>query len=119
MARTLTRREWIAGAAGATAGVAIAASASTSVRRAFTVEVDYVVVTRHTVGGGARAGSPSLRVLQISDLHLDAIGSREERVAAAVAVQRPDLVVFTGDSIDDSSRLVVLGEFLDLLDRGT
>ncbi len=119
MARNLTRRQWIAGVAGATAGVGIAASASTVVRRAFTLEVDYVVVTRHTVGAVGPAGSPSLRVLQISDLHLDAIGSREERVAAAVAMQRPGLVVFTGDSVDASSRLPVLGEFLGLLDRGT
>jgi uncharacterized protein len=120
MARNLTRRQWIAGVAGATAGVGIAASASTVVRRAFTLEVDFVVVTRHDVGAaGGQPGAPSLRVVQLSDLHIDAIGSREERVAAAVAVHRPDLVVFTGDSVDGSSRLEVLGAFLDLLEGGT
>ncbi|MFN2563907.1 MAG: metallophosphoesterase [Gemmatimonadaceae bacterium] len=117
MARTLTRRQWIGGVAGAAAGVGVAASASTVVRRAFTVEVDFLTVTRHTVGGAGEAGAPTLRVLQITDLHLRAIGSREERVAAAVATHRPGLIVLTGDSVEDRSHLGVLGEFLDLLGR--
>jgi predicted MPP superfamily phosphohydrolase len=120
MARNLSRRQWIAGVAGATAGMGLAASASTVVRRAFTLEVDYLVVTRHAVGAPpAQPGAPRLRVAQISDLHIDAIGSREERVAAVLAVDRPDLIVFTGDSVDQSAGLAVLGAFLDLLERAT
>lgn len=115
---TLTRRQWIVGVAGATAGAGIVAGAST-VRRAFTVELEYVTTSRHTVGGATQPGGVTLRVLQISDLHLRAIGAREERVAAAVAAHRPGLIVFTGDSIDDGAHVDVLADFLGLLDAGT
>jgi predicted MPP superfamily phosphohydrolase len=121
MAPTLTRRQWLAAAAGATAGVGIAASASSVVRRAFTVELERLAVTRHIVGdaGSSQANAPTLRVAQLSDLHLRAIGAREERVAAAVTVHRPDLIVFTGDSVDDPAHLGTLDDFLDLLDWRT
>lgn len=115
----LSRRQWLTGAAGAMGGVGIAASATSAVRRAFTVEPELITVTRHHVGGGNEAGASSLRVAQLTDLHLDSIGAHEERVAAAVAVQRPDLIVFTGDSIDDAARAGILGEFLDMLDGRT
>jgi uncharacterized protein len=115
----LSRRQWLAGVAGAVGGVGIAASTTSVVRRAFTVEPELVVVTRHHVGGGSQERGPSLRVVQLTDLHLDSIGAHEEHVTAAVAAQRPDLIVFTGDSIDDASHMGVFGAFLDLLDGRT
>jgi predicted MPP superfamily phosphohydrolase len=115
----VSRRQWLAGVAGAMGGVGIAASTTSVVRRAFTVEPELVAVTRHQVGDGDQVGAPRLRVVQLSDLHLDAIGAHEERVAAAVAAQRPDLIVFTGDSIDDAVHVGVFGEFLDMLDSRT
>src|SRR5918992_3243768 len=114
----LSRRQWLAGVAGAMGGVGFAASTTAAVRRAFTVEPELVTVTRHHVGGSDPA-APTLRVVQLTDLHLDSIGAHEERVAAAVAAQRPDLIVFTGDSIDDAARLGVFGEFLDMLEGRT
>jgi predicted MPP superfamily phosphohydrolase len=114
----LTRRQLLASVAGAVSGVGIAASTASVVRRAFTEEPELVSVTRHGVGDGG-AGAPRLRVVQLTDLHLNAVGAHEAHVAAAVAAQRPDLIVFTGDSIDAAARLGVLGEFLDLLDRAT
>ncbi|MDQ3951248.1 MAG: metallophosphoesterase [Gemmatimonadota bacterium] len=114
----LSRRQLLTGVAGAMGGVGVAASATSAVRRAFMVEPELVTVTRHHVGGG-QTSAPRLRVVQLTDLHLDAIGAHEERVAAAVAAQRPDLIVFTGDSIDGAAHVGVLGEFLDMLDGGT
>src|SRR5688572_4937555 len=119
MALIISRRQWIAGMAGAMGGVGIAAGTASTVRRAFTVEPELVTVTRHRVGDGNQADPPNLRVVQLTDLHMDSIGAHEERVAAAVAAQRPDLIVFTGDSIDDAAHLGVFGEFLDMLDGGT
>jgi predicted MPP superfamily phosphohydrolase len=120
MPLVVSRRRWIAGMAGAMGGVGVAATSTSVARRAFLVEPELVTVTRHRVGAmdDASAG-PTLRVVQLSDLHLDAIGAHEERTAAAVAAQQPALVMFTGDSIDDPAHLGVLGEFLDMLDRRT
>jgi predicted MPP superfamily phosphohydrolase len=114
-----SRRQWLAGMAGAMGGVGIAASTTSVVRRAFLVEPELVSVTRHHVASGNETGTASLRVVQLTDLHLDSIGAHEERVAAAVAAQRPDLIVFTGDSIDDAAHVGAFGEFLDMLDGRT
>jgi predicted MPP superfamily phosphohydrolase len=119
MALIISRRQWLAGVAGAMGGVGIAASTTSAVRRAFMVEPELVSVTRHQVGGSGQVTTPSLRVVQLTDLHLDSIGAHEERVAAAVRAERPDLVVFTGDSIDDEAHIGVFGEFLDMLDGRT
>lgn len=40
---------------------------------------------------------PGLRILQISDLHIDQPGYRERQILKAAAQLRPDLIVITGD----------------------
>lgn len=112
----VSRRQWLAGVTGALGGVGAGVTTTSVARRALLVEPDLVSVTHHHVGGASNAGQPGLRVVQLSDLHLDDIGAHEERIAAAVASQRPDLVVFTGDSINAPTHLGVLGEFLGMLD---
>jgi uncharacterized protein len=114
----LSRRQLLAGVAGAMGGVGIATSATSTVRRAFIVEPELLTITRHQIGA-AQIGAPRQRVVQLTDLHLHEIGTHEERVASAVAAQRPDLIVFTGDSIDDGAHIGVLGDFLDMLDPRT
>lgn len=74
-----------------------------------------VTVTRHRVGGGPRP----LRVVQLSDLHLDGVHQFEIDVASTVSSLAPDLIVFTGDSIDGRGDLGVLDEFLRLLPAET
>ncbi len=54
------------------------------------------------------AGSKALRIVQLSDLHLTTLMSREvfARVLARVREARPDLLVFTGDFADEASPYV-------------
>ena len=73
-----------------------------------------VTVTRHRVSGGTR----SLRVVQLTDLHLQDIHQFEMDVASTVSSLAPDLIVVTGDSIDRRDRLGVLDEFLGALPAG-
>jgi uncharacterized protein len=115
-----SRRQWLAGVTGALGGLGAAATSTSVAGRAFLVEPDLVSVTRHLVRAAAAAPAPrTLRVVQLSDLHLAGIGAHEERIAAAVAAQRPDLVVFTGDSVDAAGGLDLLAEFLGMLDVRT
>lgn len=58
---------------------------------------------------------PPIRIVQLSDLHLQHIDTLERAVAAAVAQQQPDLIVLSGDAIDDAKALPVLDAFLGLL----
>jgi uncharacterized protein len=119
MPTMVTRRQWLAGVTGALGGFGAAVTTTSVAGRAFLIEPDLVSVTRHHVGDATNGAVPAMRVVQLSDLHLDGIGQHEERITAAVAAQRPDLLVFTGDSIDAPTRLDVLSEFLGMLDAQT
>lgn len=65
---------------------------------AFFVEPYWIEVTRHAVE--AEVTRP-LRVAHLSDLHTHGFGARERRLVALLARERPDLVVVTGDVVDD------------------
>jgi predicted MPP superfamily phosphohydrolase len=66
------------------------------------------LVVRHldVLLDGLPAGLDGLRIVQISDLHVGPHTSRRflRRVAAAVRDARPDVVVSTGDQVDDYAR---------------
>jgi hypothetical protein len=103
----VNRRRFLAalGAAGAT----LAADASL-------VEPRRLQVTRHALDPHPPPGRVSITLAQVADLHLQRIGSLHRRIADQLARVRPDLLVFTGDSIDRAAKLPVLAEFLALLD---
>ena len=103
----MNRRRWLATVAGASAfGVAT---------DAFAIEPHRVVLTRHQFGDPERGSSA--RLVQLSDLHLRGVGAHEEKVAAVVEAVQPDLVLITGDAIDDAGNLRLLEHFLSLLDK--
>lgn len=45
-------------------------------------------------------GSPALRLLHISDIHLERPGSREDRLLDLVTQARPDLILISGDYVN-------------------
>lgn len=59
------------------------------------LEPRWLEVTEHDVGQGPR----EVRVVHLTDLHLDGFGSYERSVLDAVRALRPDLIVLTGDSL--------------------
>jgi hypothetical protein len=71
-----------------------------------------VTVTRHRLHDGA---GRTIRIVQLTDLHLRTVGAHEERVAEAVHALRPELLVLTGDAIDRPGDLSLLERFLSLL----
>lgn len=79
------------------------------------VEPRRLEVTRHAVDPLPLPGRPPLVLAQVTDLHLQRVGSIHHHIAERLARARPDLVLFTGDSIDRADRLPVLAEFLALL----
>jgi predicted MPP superfamily phosphohydrolase len=107
----MTRRTMIA----SLGGVALAAAGV----EAGIFEPKRIAVTRHRIGSLGHPSRPTLGIVQLTDLHLREIGPYEERVAEAVEALRPDLIVFTGDSIDRADAVSTLRDFLKLLDPGT
>ena len=60
------------------------------------------------------AGRP-VRVVHISDLHCDPEPRLEERLPDIIAAERPDLIVYTGDSLNSPEGLPVLRKLLPRL----
>src|SRR5437868_10165623 len=58
-------------------------------------EVTHVRIESAKLAGAQRP----VRVVHISDLHCDPVTRLEERLPDIIAAQRPDIIVFTGDSI--------------------
>ena len=57
-------------------------------------------VTRIEIQSPRLAGHPPIRVLHLSDLHVERITARERRLLELVEELRPDLIVFTGDFLN-------------------
>jgi len=58
-----------------------------------------------------------IKIAQISDLHLRGIGWSLKSLASRINKIQPDLLFFTGDSIDNHNNLDLLNEFLQLFNR--
>ena len=50
-------------------------------------------------------GSGPVRIVHLTDMHCDAKPRLEERLLALVAAEKPDLIVFTGDSVNSPEGL--------------
>jgi predicted MPP superfamily phosphohydrolase len=77
------------------------------------VEPRWVEVTQHDLRQSGTADP--IRVVQLSDLHLQAMGALETSVAGKVRQIAPDLVILSGDVIDRADTLPVLAQFLQAL----
>ncbi|GGE93687.1 metallophosphoesterase [Hymenobacter cavernae] len=58
----------------------------------------------------------TLKIVQISDLHLKSVHFGLRRMCQRINQLHPDLLVLTGDSLDDATKLGNLDELLGLLD---
>lgn len=114
MTTSFSRRDWFRAAGGAVAGAVLAGFAADAV----VIEPHALRVTRSAVGepGGAER---LVRIAQLTDLHLQRVGSWEAQIARAIAALQPDLIVITGDSIDHRRHVPLLDAFLALLDDAT
>ena len=61
--------------------------------------------------------SPPIKVVQVSDLHLQAINYQLKNLCKSINKLEPDLILFTGDSIDKRENISLLNQFLQLIDK--
>lgn len=57
-----------------------------------------------------------IKILQISDLHLNSLSFYHKWIIKKINLIQPDLIVITGDSIDKAENLKLLNDFMQLLD---
>ena len=80
------------------------------------VEPYWPEVTRVRVESAKLKGAQRpVRVVHISDLHCDPEPRLEERLPDIIAAERPDLIVYTGDSLNSHEGLPVLRKLLPRL----
>ena len=58
-----------------------------------------------------------IKSIQITDMHLDEIKTFHHAIALRINKEQPDVLFITGDAINYSSRLPLLGNFLGLIDH--
>ena len=58
-------------------------------------------VTHHVVQGPV---AKAITIAHLSDLHTCGLGRHERKVIAALEIERPDLIVISGDSVTDACR---------------
>jgi len=95
----------------ALAAVGLACFAYGNLVEPYWPEVTHVRVESAKLRGAARP----LRLVHISDLHCDPEPRLEERLPDIIAAERPDLIVYTGDSINSPEGLPVLRKLLPRL----
>lgn len=60
--------------------------------------------------------SERIKIIQLTDLHLDEIKYFHKSIAKRINKENPDFLVITGDSINNTNKLRVLDSFLGLID---
>jgi len=77
------------------------------------LEPDWIEVTRHRIETPKLPGNmPPLRIVHLTDLHLEEWGYRESRLAALVMDQKPDLVLLTGDYANNFNAIGLVDRIL-------
>lgn len=75
----------------------------------------YFIETNDFNLGKATDNNFDLKVIQISDLHLQTLNGQLKRLAKNINEQKPDLILITGDSVDTKKNVFVLNQFLGLI----
>lgn len=74
---------------------------TTCIAYGFAAEPTWIEVTHHRLALARwPAGAPAVRIVHVSDLHVEASPGNEEDLPDLVAAERPDLIAFTGDSLN-------------------
>ncbi len=58
-----------------------------------------------------------IKIIQLTDLHLYKIKSFHKSIAKRINKENPDAILITGDSINHTSKLSILDDFLKLIDN--
>ncbi|PBQ32966.1 metallophosphoesterase [Sphingobacteriaceae bacterium] len=75
----------------------------------------FFIETNEFFLGNATKNSSNIKLIQVSDLHLTSLTHPLKKLAKKINVLKPDLILITGDAIDDGKSLYILNKFLKLL----
>ncbi|QXP53506.1 MULTISPECIES: metallophosphoesterase [unclassified Cellulophaga] len=79
----------------------------------FWIEKYIIDWNTHDLSDGAKQ---KIKIIQLSDLHLKEIKYFHKTIAQKINTEKPDIVVFTGDTISRRNTYHILEQFLKLID---
>jgi uncharacterized protein len=86
----------------------LAATGTLCIAYGFFIEPNWPQVTHVRIESAKlKPGSSSIKIVQISDLHSESRPRLEGRLPGIIAAENPDLIVFTGDSLNEPEGLPV------------
>jgi predicted MPP superfamily phosphohydrolase len=106
----LNRRKFVGASAGLAAGLAL---------EGFAVEPADVELTEHEVAPRRSSAQRRVLIAQVSDVHVGRLGSVHRRIADEIERRRPDVILVTGDLIDDADNLPLGEQVLAMLPART
>ncbi|TPV35984.1 metallophosphoesterase [Paucihalobacter ruber] len=65
----------------------------------------------------SKSDENKIKIVQISDLHIDQLRYFHKSIAKKINTIKPDLIFITGDALNTTDQLIPLNEFLELLDK--
>lgn len=104
----ITRRKFIQSGLLITTGVVLT--------DAFWIE-RFFIETNEFYMGSATKDTTNIKVVQISDLHLQSINYQITQLANKLNRLHPDLILITGDAIDKAENISLLNDFLKLINK--
>ena len=104
----ISRRKFIKAGILAATGVALV--------DAFWVEKFFIEVNEFFIGNASKS-TTNIKVVQISDLHLQSINYQLIQLTKKLNKLNPSLIVITGDAIDKAKNTSVLNDFLKLVHK--
>jgi predicted MPP superfamily phosphohydrolase len=78
----------------------------------------FFIETNEFFMGKSTLDNTDIKVVQVSDLHIKTLNAQLIRLTKKLNEIQPDLILLTGDAIDDPKKLPVLNEFLKLINAG-
>lgn len=102
----MNRKQFIKGSLASLIGFAVV--------DAFWLERDFIDWTSFDI---SKNSCNKIKIIQISDLHLDDFNSVHKKIAAKINLMKPDLIMITGDTIAKTMHINSLDEFLKLIDH--
>src|SRR5688572_5670480 len=76
----------------------------------------FFIETNEFYLGDSTSTTTNIKLIQISDLHLQSVGRALIQLAKTINNAKPDLILITGDAIDKAANISVLNDFLKLID---
>jgi predicted MPP superfamily phosphohydrolase len=76
----------------------------------------FFIETNEFFLGNADKNNTDIKVVQISDLHIQSVNYQLKQLAKQLNELKPDLIFITGDAVDKAENIPVLNGFLNLID---